>query len=71
MYLNQFRMLLYQTYKHLQDKVQAGLLIQPQIIILLFQKYNPFAGSSCIKLPKELDHPRKRLINIQNTDDNK
>ena len=29
MYLNQFRMLLHQTYKHLQDKVQAGLLIQP------------------------------------------
>ena len=33
-------------------------------------KYNPLAGSSCIKLPKELDHPRKGLINIQNTDDN-
>ena len=33
-------------------------------------KYNPLAGSSDIKLPKELDHPRKRLINIQNTDDN-
>ena len=29
MYLNQSRMLLYQTYKNLQDKVQAGLLIQP------------------------------------------
>ena len=23
-----------------------------------------------IKLPKELDHPRKGLINIQNIDDN-
>ena len=23
-------------------------------------KYNPLAGSSYIKLPKELDHPRKR-----------
>ena len=34
-------------------------------------KYNPLAGSSYIKLPKELDHPRKRLINIQNTDYNK
>ena len=31
-------------------------------------KYNPLAGSSYIKLPKELDHPRKGLINIQNTD---
>ena len=26
-------------------------------------KYNPLAGSNYIKLPKELDHPRKRLIN--------
>ena len=24
--------------------------------------YNPLAGSSYIKLPKELDHPRKRMI---------
>ena len=33
-------------------------------------KYNPLAGSSYIKLPKELDHPRNGLINIQNTNDN-
>ena len=33
-------------------------------------KYNPLAGSSYIKLSKELDHPRKGLINIQNIDDN-
>ena len=33
-------------------------------------KYHPLAGSSCIKLPKELDHPRKGLINIQNINDN-
>ena len=26
-------------------------------------KYNPLAGSSCIKLPKGLGHPRKGLIN--------
>ena len=35
-----------------------------------FSKYNTLAGSSYIKLPKELDHPRKGLINIQNIDDN-
>ena len=29
-----------------------------------------FNGSSYIKSLKKLDHPRKRLINIQNTDDN-
>ena len=33
-------------------------------------KYNPFAESNYITLPKELDHPRKGLINIKNIDDN-
>ena len=33
-------------------------------------KYNPLTGSSSVKLPEELDHPREGLINIQNTDDN-
>ena len=33
-------------------------------------KYNPLAGSSYKKLPKELDHPSKGLINIQNIDGN-
>ena len=32
-------------------------------------KYNPLAGSSYIRLPKKVDHPRKGLINIQNNDD--
>ena len=31
---------------------------------------NPLVGSSYTNLPKELDHPRKGLINIQNIDDN-
>ena len=34
-----------------------------------YKEYNPLAGSSYIKLVKGLDHPRKRLINIQNIDD--
>ena len=33
-------------------------------------KYNHLAGSSYIKLPKELDHARKGSIDIQNTDNN-
>ena len=33
-------------------------------------KYNPLAGICHIKLPKELDHARKGLINIQNIYDN-
>ena len=34
-------------------------------------KHNHLAGRSYIKLPNELDHPTKFLINIQNIDDNK
>ena len=37
--------------------------------IVGISKYNPSAGSSYIKLPRELVHPRKRLINIQNIKD--
>ena len=33
-------------------------------------KYNALAGSSYIKLPKEFNHPKTDLINIQNIDDN-
>ena len=33
-------------------------------------KYNPLAGSSYIRLPKQLDHPRKGMTNIQKSDDN-
>ena len=33
-------------------------------------KYNLLARSSYIKLPKELDHSRKGLLDIQNVDDN-
>ena len=33
-------------------------------------KYTPSAGGSYIKIQKELDHPRKGSINIQNIDDN-
>ena len=43
------------------------LIIEHNIRI---SKYNPPAGSSYIKLPKELDHSREELINIENIDDN-
>ena len=33
-------------------------------------KFIPLAGNSFIELPKELDHPRKGLINIENIGDN-
>ena len=38
--------------------------------IIFILKYNPLAGSCYLKLPKEIGHPRKGLINIQNIDDN-
>ena len=38
--------------------------------MIIVSKYNLLSGSSHIKLPKELDHPEKGLINIQNIDDN-
>ena len=41
-------------------KFKGGLLIQ-SLIIIGISKYNPLAGSSHIKLPKELNHPKKRL----------
>ena len=37
---------------------------------IIISKFNPLAGSSYMKLPKELCHPRKGLVNVQNTDDN-
>ena len=38
--------------------------------IISISTYNRLVGSSYIKLPKKLDHPRKGLVNIQNTDNN-
>ena len=67
MVLDQSKLQLYQTYKNLQEKVQADSAINHTISI---SKYNPLAGSSYVKLLKELDHSRKVLINIQNIDDN-
>ena len=37
---------------------------------IITSMHNPLAGTSYIKLPKELGHPRIGLINIQNIDDN-
>ena len=36
-----------------------------------FSKYNSLAERSYIILPKELDHPKKGLMNVQNAVDNK
>ena len=49
----------------------SGWIIDPVIDhTISISKYNPLAGRSYEKLRKELDHPRKGLINIQNIGDN-
>ena len=48
---NVFLLQLWKTYKNFRKKFRLS-------------KCNSLAGNSYIKLPKELDHPRKGLINI-------
>ena len=67
MYLKQSILQLYQTNKNRQKISVINSVIEHNISI---SKQDPSAGSSYIKLSKELEHPRKGLINIQNTDDN-
>ena len=38
--------------------------------IISISKYNPLAGSSYKKLPKEFNHRRQGLVKIQNIDNN-
>ena len=64
MYLNQSILQLHQPYKNFLEKVSGWVIdsvIEHNINIL---KYTILAGSSYIKLTKELGHPRKGLINI-------
>ena len=59
MYFNQSIAELYQTYKKFLGK-DSGWIIDSVIDHNInISKHNPLAGSSYIKLPKELDHPRK------------
>ena len=69
MCFNESILQLYQTYKNLLQKVQIIDSLADHTISI--PKYNPLAGSSYIKLLKELDLPRKSLINVQNADNNK
>ena len=49
----------------------SGVIIELVIYdTISISKYNLLAGNSYIKIPKELDHPRKGLIHIQNIADN-
>ena len=44
----------------------SGWIIDP----VISHTISILAGCSCTKLPKELDHPRKGLINTEKFDDN-
>ena len=64
MCLNQSILQLYQAYFIKALGKDSMLLIQWLIDHNLgITKYNPLAGSIYIELPKELNHPRKGLIN--------
>ena len=53
------------------EKVSVWIIYSVSSHIISTSKYNPLAGSSSIKLSKELDHPRTfSKFNIQNIDDN-
>ena len=70
MYLNHFILRSYQIYKCFLEKVLVGLLIQFIDYIIIVSKHNPLAGRSCIKLPKELNHSKEGLNDVQNFNDN-
>ena len=69
MYLNQSILKLYQTYKNFLGKGSLRIIYSVIEHNISISKYNPLSDSSYIELPKELDYPRKRLINIKNIDD--
>ena len=50
------------------QKIESGISIS--ISSISISKYNALNVSSYIQLPKELNHSRKILVNIENIDDN-
>ena len=61
MCLNQSILQLYQTYKKTLGKGSGWIIDSVIDHTISVSKYNPLAGSSYIKSPTELNHPRKRL----------
>ena len=70
MCLNQSILQLQKTYKKFIGKSSGWIIDSVIDHTISVSNYNSLAGSSYIELPKELDHPRKGLLNIQSTDDN-
>ena len=67
--LNQSILQLYQNTKNYSKRFRLDYSFSHYHNISI-SKYDPLAGSSYIKLRKELDHPKKGLINIEKIDDN-
>ena len=70
MYLNQSILRLSQTYRKYLEKCLGWITDSVLSHTINFSKYNLLAGTSYIKLPKELNYIRKGFINIQNINDN-
>ena len=70
MCLNQSILQLWQKYKKSVRKGSDWIIDWVIDHTINISKYNPLSGSSYMELPKELDHPRKGSINMQNIDDN-
>ena len=69
MYLNQYTTII----SNIKKKLEKGLgYINDSVIDhnINISKYSTLASNCFIKLPKELDHQKKGLINIQNIDNN-
>ena len=64
MYLNQSMVRLYQIYKKSLGKGLRWIVDSVVGYTINISNYKLLSGSSYIKLPKELDHPKKGLINF-------
>ena len=56
--------------KYVNFNLSSKAKTKIKVYLKQISKYNFLAESSYIKLSKELDHPKKGLINIQNTEGN-
>ena len=70
MFFNQSILQLYQAYKKSLGRGSGWIIDSVIDLTISISNDNLLNGCSYIELPKELNHPRKGLINIQNIDDN-
>ena len=61
-HLNQSILQSYQTYKNFLGKGSDWIIDSVIEYNIGISKYNSLAGSCYIRLPKELDHPKKDLL---------